>query len=435
MMFGKGAWTLLKLVQGDGGVAPLEAFKTAFEAAGSRYIPLVAISEAIHEKSSTIGLAPFSQPRMGDLEEIEFYVDKAAKDFKSEDTECFINNQTNLREWEMVDGELLSGQIHVPLDPFWEPSFDQWQFSPGVYGMWVMMFEYIDAMDVNSKKEHLAYNYGAPFKFQSADIKKQITEQVEDINTFVRKHHQVVIDFNMGYIWISSGAKAILEPVMTLLDEMGLIFETPTDLVGDINADDVSEALETLYNASVIKDDVVRRLEEFKLHGADGVEPDSNAVMEKILKAYCAFSEIQGFHVGMSAPLALFLDPRFVSPTAARSTYEVTELLNSHESARVAVADLTFCHYTDRIAKNGEPRKFLEKLFSIQASPVLFHKDLPGLRVCGLNIDNYRRMIKVHIKATGNAPTIAEYWKMSHDSMKESVFTYYSVLKDIKESR
>ena len=107
-MFNKGSWTVLKLVQGDGGVTPLEAFKTAFEAAGSRHIPLVAISEAIHEKSSTIGLAPFQQPRMGDLEEIEFYVDKTAKDFKSEDLECFINNQTNLREWEMMDDELIT---------------------------------------------------------------------------------------------------------------------------------------------------------------------------------------------------------------------------------------------------------------------------------------------------------------------------------------
>jgi hypothetical protein len=372
---------------------------------------------------------------MGDLEDIEFYVDKTGKDFKSEDLGCFINNQSNLREWEMADNKLSSGYIHIPLEPFWEPDINQWAFTPGVYGMWVMMFEYIDAMDVNSKKEHLAYNYGAPFKFQSADIKKQITEQVEDINTFVRKHHQVIIDFNMGYIWISSGAKAILEPIMTLLDEMGLIFETPTDLVGDIGQDDITDALEALYNTSVIKDDVVRRLEEFKLHGADGVEPDSNAVMEKILKAYCAFSETQGFHVGMSAPLALFLEPCFLSPTSARSTYEVTELLNTHESARVAVADITFCHYNDRTTKSGETRKFLEKLFSIQASPGMFHKDLPGLIVRGLNIDNYRRSIKTHIKATGNAPTIAEYWKMSYDSMKEAIFTYYSVLKDIKESK
>jgi hypothetical protein len=65
----------------------------------------------------------------------------------------------------------------------------------------------------------------------------------------------------------------------------------------------------------------------------------------------------------------------------------------------------------------------------------MFHKDLPGLIVRGLNIDNYRRSIKTHIKATGNAPTIAEYWKMSYDSMKEAIFTYYSVLKDIKESK
>jgi hypothetical protein len=433
-MFGKGAWTLLKLVQGDGGVPPQEVFKSAFADAGSRYIPLVAISEAISKKTTTIGLSPFSQPRMGDVEEVEFYFDSAKKDYQSEDLESFINNQGDMRDWEMNKGELCHGNLRLPLGPFWSPGLNEWSFSPGVYGMWMMVFEYIDAMDKNSKKEALAYNYGAPFKFQNADIKKQITEQVDEVNTFTRKHHEVVLDFNMGYVWINSGAKSAVTELLFLLDQLGLQVETPVDLIGAVDADAISRSLEVLYASSIIKGEVVQRLEDFKLHGPDGIEPDSNAVLEKILKTFCAFSEIQSYHIGMAAPLSISLSPNFITTIGARTTYEVTELLHSHDETQITGANLTFCHYDDRVMKGGETKKILNKLFTIQAGGAFLFTDLPGLIVHGFSVDNFRHMIKTHIKATGSAPTIPEYWKMGYDSMKEAIFTYYSVLKDVIEN-
>lgn len=437
MMFSKGTWTLLKLKQGDGESAPIDTFKQAFEDAGTTYIPLVAISRAIHEQTKTVGLAPFNCPRLGDEEDIEFYFETKEgvtnPEYKVEPLDTFIVNY-DMHEWEAANGELKSNDIRVPLAPFWKDRLEDWQFAPNVYGMWFMLFEYIDALDANSKKEQLAYNYGAPFKLQTAEIKKQIQEQIIDANTFTRKHHQIIFDFNMGYVWINTGSKGVVLEAMALFDRFGLNVEMPEDLIDEIGADEISGVLNDLYASSTIGEDQVRRLAEMKLHGPGSIEPDQDAVKEKLLKAFCAFSEIDGSHVGMSTPMALYLAPGFITTTGAKTTFEVTELFATHEDATIAEAGLTFCDFTEKTAKSGETRKILSKRFSITASPNFYFTGddaPPGLIIRGLNIENFKYLVKVHTKATDNVPTIAEYWQIYYDAMKVSVFTYFSILKDL----
>ncbi len=437
-MFAKETWTLLKLKQEEGEPFPFEAFKAAFEGLGTKHIPLVAISQAIHEQTQTVGIAPFSTPRLGDEEDIEFYFNKAEKEFKVEDLGSFLVNYNDLFEWEMNDAktELVKGTLSVPLAPFWKSNLDEWKFTEGVYGMWFMDFEYIDALDSASKKEQLAYGYGAPFKLQSGEIKKQIQDQIVDANTFTRKHYQIVLDFNLGYIWVNTGSKPTIMSACALFDELGLKVDTPTDLLGDTNADAISSVLNGLYESSTINEAMVRRLNEMKLHGPKGIEPDPDAVQEKILKAFCAFSEAQGFHLGMSTPLALYLSPGFVTTTGAKTSFEVTELFGTHEEATIAEAGLTFCYLIDKVSKTGEAHRILDKQFSITATSNFFftgETSPPGLIIKGLNIENFKHITKVHTTATGNAPTIAEFWQMYYDAMKVSVFTYFSILKDLVE--
>lgn len=437
MMFSKGTWTLLKLKQEEGQPTPLEAFTTAFSNFGSQYIPLVALSRAIHGKTQTIGLSPFFSPRLGDEEEIEFYFeDPNTPEYKIDSLESFIVNYNDLSEWTLEDAELVKpgpSTLRIPLGPFWKPNLSDWFFRDGVLGMWFMDFEYVDALDSNSKKEQLAYGFGAPFKLQTGDIKKQIQDQIVSANTFTRKHYQIIIDFNMNYVWVNTASKPIIHAVCGLLDECELTVDNPINLLGEVCGDSVHVLLQNLYESSLINEAMVRRLAEMKLHGPKGITPDDDATQEKILKSFCAFSELDGYHVGMSAPVALFLSRGFVTTTAAKTSFEVTELFGTHEEAAIDEAALTFCYLTERAAKTGEMRRHLEQQFTITATPNFFFtgEDAPpGLIIKGLTIENFKHTLKTHVKATGEVPTIAEYWSLYYDSMKTAVFTYYGLLKD-----
>lgn len=440
MMFSKGTWTLLKLKQGEDGTTPIDSFKAQFAASKSTYIPLVAISKAIHEQTKAVGVSPFSLPRLGDNEDVEFYFEPKQKGddakYTVEPMDTFLTNYGPFDEWEMDGTDLKHPDlsIRLPLAPFWKPNLDEWQFCPGVFGLWFMVFEYIDALDANSKKESLAYDFGAPFKLQTAEVKKQIQDQIIDANTFTRKHHQIVLDFNMGYVWVNTGSKAIIHEVIAFLGDMDLAVDHP-ELADDFSGDDFGEILGDLYDKSSIAADVVRRLEEVKLHGPEGVQPDEDATKEKILKAFCAFTETDAFHIGMATPMAIRLAPNFLTTTGAKTTYEAVELLCTYEEARIEEANLMFCEFGEKRAKNGDVRKVLSKRFSIHMTPNMYFTGddaPPGLILKGINVENFKQLVKIHAKATDAAPSIKDYWSIYYDALKVAVFSYFSVLKDLK---
>ena len=426
-MFGKGTWTVFKIKE-EAGEKPIDVFQREFSDLNEAFIPVLAISRAIADKTTTVGLAPFSHPRLGDEEDISI-------GNSVEDLESALINQ-NIHEWtyDATDGVLTSatGTLSTKLVPeFWVPDAADWEISSGVYGAWMMVFEYTDNQDSNSKKERMAYDYGAPFKLQSGEIKKQITEAVADVNALTRKHFQLVLDFNQGLVWLNSAGKPVIEEVMRVFDRLGLVLETPDELVEDLDADTISEILNTLYGKSEISDECLTRLAAMKLHGAEGVEPHENATMEKILKAFYAFSESDGYHIGLSTPAAILLNPNLPSPTGARSVFEATELLQTSDEAAITETGLMFTEYEDRTSKSGDVKRVLSKKFSIQATPNLFHKELPGLIIKGVNVENFKFLVKQHAKATDAAPTIKEYWAMYYDAMKTSVYTYFSTLKSM----
>lgn len=437
-MFSKGTWTILKINKPeDATVDPVEQFRTTLTDSGTQFIPVCAISRAIQEQTQTFGLAPYSHPRLGDEEEVQY---EATGVPQIESLETFLATHPDFVDWTYADGKFTSESGMSTLDgaKFWEPNLDNWQILPGVYGMWLMGFEYMDANDSASKKEKIAYDYNAPFKLQSGELKKQITEQVADLNTFTRKHYQIILDFNQGYAWINSAGKPVVETSLAILDELGLSLSTPDNLLEDadgsvMGADSITGAINKLYQGSEINAEVLERLAAVKLHGVAGIEPHENATMEKILKAFCAFTEAQGFHIGMSGPIGIFLNENMPSPTGVKTNFEALELMEWSEGTSICEADLTFTEYIERTTKSGEVKRMLSKRFSIHATPAIYHKEAPGLIVRGINIENFKFTVKTHVKATDRQPTIQEYWAMYYDSLKTSVFTYFSVLKDVVE--
>ncbi|MEI6388832.1 MAG: hypothetical protein WCQ50_19630 [Spirochaetota bacterium] len=434
-MFSKGSWTVFKIVKAQDAVdQPIDIFKKAFGEVGSSLVPLVAVSKAIQNKTHTVGLAPYSSPRLGDEDEIALVSNKGKETI--EDLGSALASQKDLSEWVYDEKKYTvtdpDSGTSIKLTPsFWEPDLDNWLVSDGTYGAWMMCFEYIDAMDANSKKEKMAYDYGAPFKLQTGEIKKQIAEAVQDVNTFTRKHHQLIVDFNQDLVWLNSVSKPVVTEALILFETLGLAVATP-DLVEDLDQSQISEAINKLYLGSTIKEEVILRLGSMKLHGPDGIEPHENGTMEKILKAFCAFTEFQGYHIGMSAPMGVLLNENMPSPTGVKTNFEAIELMESNEETLVSEADLMFTEYTEKTMRSGETKQILSKRFSVHASPNIAHKDMPGLVVRGLNIEDFKYTIKQHVKATDAAPTISEFWQMYYDSLKTAVFVYFQTIKEVE---
>lgn len=431
-MFSKGTWTVFKIQQADGGALPLDTFTQAFGALGSKHIPLCAISRAMHEQTTTIGLAPYDKPRLGDEEEI--VLKNAAGRGIVETLEATLANESDIYEWTYndTDGTLGNTNLTLELEPhFWESAINKWEIAPGVYGAWMMVFDYTDTQDSNSKKEKMAYDYGAPFKLQSGELKKQISESVVDVNALSRKHYQIIADFNQNLVWLNSAGKPVVSLAMELFANLGLDVATPEDIVGDLDADLISGVLNTLYGNSEIQDEQVQRLNSMKLHGPDGVEPNDNATLEKILKTFYSFTEQDGYHLGLVTPAAVLLNPNMPTATGAKSTFEATELLMTSDEAAITESGLMFTEYIERTNKAGEVKRMLSKRFSVTATPNLYHKELPGLIVKGLNIENFKFIVKQHTKATDTTPTIQDYWAMYYDAMKTSMYVYFNTLKDL----
>lgn len=433
-MFSKGTWTIFKVQKPEGSNDTLqEIFKKGLADSGTTYIPLFSINKTIHEQITTLGLAPYFHPRLGDEEEVvqNFANGKTS----SEDLDSFIQNQ-NLDEWtyDAKAGTFSKTSVNIKSAPYWEPDADKWMIGSGVVGAWMMLFEYIDARDSASKKEKIAYDYGAPFKLQNGETKKSISESVADLNTFTRKHYQIVMDLNQGMVWVNSAATPVVTQTLAVLEGFGFTVTTPDTLVEDISADQL-KGLTSLYTDSSIKDEVIMRQNSMKLHGPDGIEPNENATMEKILKAFCAFTEHDGYHIGLSTPIGILLNDSMPSPTVIKTNFEAVELLESDggEDMQITEADLMFTEYIDKTSKTGETRQILSKRFSVHASPNMFHKELPGVIVRGINIEDFKHTIKQHTKATDAAPTIAEFWKMYYDSLKTAVFVYFQTIKGLGE--
>jgi hypothetical protein len=349
-MFSKGTWTVLGLRAPEGGDTAIETFKKNFEANQGDLIPLLAISKALDEKTTTVGLSPYSNPRLGDELELEVLDNGKSR---VDPMDSFLVDWTpHTWAYSAADQKITLNNQSVKLEPtFWQSDLDLWSIAPGVYGAWFMVFEYTDVQDSNSKKEQMAYEYGAPFKLQGGELKKQIQDAVETANAMTRKHHQVILDFNTNRLWVNSGSKAVIELLLGLAEKLGLSLCTP-EVMGDQDAlggDRIRATLTNLFNASTIADEATERLNSVKLHGPDGIEPHENATMEKILKAFYAFSEHDGYYIGMSTPAAIHLYENMPTPTPAKSNFEVTEFMHLSEEATINETGVMFTEYRDKV--------------------------------------------------------------------------------------
>ena len=428
-MFTKGAWTLFNLASPE--INLINKLPSMWST-----MPIMGKAKALANKSAEVAVAPYLHPRIGDVETVGFTGDLPADMAEflptfAEAEDWTYNETTNVLT--NNDGE----ELDLTTNNLWVNDVNAWKVAEGVYAFWLISFEWSDVHDLNSKKEALAYEYGTPFKFQPAEIKATITEEAEKLDTIIRKQHQVIIDFNRNRVWINTAAKPVIGNLLMVMDSMNLPLEDFRP-EGDYGMEPQwSETfLQKLYDSSKYKDEFQTRVNEIKMHGVAGVEPDENTTMEKILKNFFSFSPLDGgqdAYLALGGPLAVRMTPTVASTITLRTPYEATEMLSNDESLLLSSAPLTVCKMFEKTTANGM-KQVLIKQFSVEVNSATQIPELPGFVVKGLNVDNFKRTIKMELKAVDRPLTIQEYWNLWYTEMNECLFEYLNIVKETLEA-
>jgi len=430
-MFAKGTWTVLSLVSEE------EAFKTKLEADGWDFMPFKAQAQALNTHDHSIGLAPFDQPRLGDVEEIVAIKAGKADVLDPQALRLIFTDKPwvyNAEDDTLEDPGV--GTIDLQDNKLWDNNPENWKIAEGVYAFWMIGFDWEDVHDMNSKKESLAYSYGSPFKYQPSDIKAQITADVEELDTITRKQFQVVVDFNLKRVWINSPSKNVVGDLLLTLGSLDVATEAWRPEEEYLMGPQWTETfLRKLVDASEFHDDFNARAAEIRMHGVNGVEPNEQSYMEKILKNYFAFTENGGGedYLAFGGPLSVRLAPTVASTVTLKTPYEATEMLNDdNHTLLLSGAPMTFCRLFEKVSGSNS-RMILIKDFSIEVTSNTLAPDNPGFIVKGINLDNFKKTLKEFIKATGSI-TVKDYWNLWYYGMNSSLFRYFNLVKETMES-
>lgn len=431
-MFAKGTWTVCNITTEE------DAFRDRMAEVGHTYMPLLARSSALRSQGHALAIAPFANPRIGDVDEIMFK--GKADPVRVED----ILSSFAAREW-VYDPTACTftdptATIDLHENELWTNDPEAWLISEGVYAFWFIDFDWDDVHDINSKKEAVAYEYGAPFKFQPSDLKKQITEQVAKMDTITRKQFQVIVDFNLKRAWMNSAKKPVMEELLSLMVNLGApLSDWRPENDNNMEPQWTETFLRKLVDATDYQDEFTERAAQIKMHGVQGVEPNESAHLEKILKAYFSFSPMDvaspDDFLALSGPLAVRLAPTVSSTIALRTPYEATEMLNDdHQELLLTSAPMTFCRLVEKASETGV-KTMLFKEFSIDVTTSTLTPDVPGFVVKGLALDNFRNTVKELIRARGtDTISIKDYWQLWYYGMNQALFRYLGLVKETMES-
>src|SRR4051812_41252747 len=194
-MFGRGNWAILGLNKDS-----LEGFRTNLEDQRLMLAVSQCAASAItrHIKIDSIGINPFSAPRLDEGEPLDLELEGELARYAASDAETRAN--TALSESLLAIENFGSG----------EASFQVHSSLPW-YGLWAASNQWKDVSDLASIKEQ--HSYAAlerPYKFLKAVDKKTVDQDVRGLTAAMRKQFAVLLDFHEGRLYVeNSGKKTI----------------------------------------------------------------------------------------------------------------------------------------------------------------------------------------------------------------------------------
>src|SRR5579883_41605 len=205
-MYGRGTWAILGL-----GKESLETFQKFLE---DRSV-MVAVSQLAasavtrYSSADTIGINPFSGPRLDEEHPLNAELEPELAGFATAESEerAQLTLSPEIAECEGYGVTEPQFRIHGSMP---------W------YGLWAVSNEWKDVSDLASIKEHRAYlSLERPYRFLQPLDRKTVDQETLGATAAVRKQVPVLLDFNEGRVYIESGNKKLLYAIVVRLQQIG----------------------------------------------------------------------------------------------------------------------------------------------------------------------------------------------------------------------
>lgn len=403
-VFGRGNWAVFGLVKES-----LDAFKNNLE--DRRH--MIAVSQLAasaitrHLNADTLGLNPFSAPRLDEQQEMPLEQERLLVQFASAKAES-------------------RGDAALPEDVLQNESYafgpEQFQLHTTIpwYGLWAVANQWKDISDLASVKEQHSYSVlERPYRFLQATDKKTVDKDTVGATAAMRKQFPVLLDFHEGRVYVENSNKKVLFLVKEALRQLGAEivavgwnFPRPNWPV---------EILRRLYEGSHFLADFVKRAEETTRFRDKEIEKMDDREVEKIVSNYFSMSQLSSeLWVGVSTPAQVRLH-QTSQPIGVKAPTSATTLLGMTEDAHILSGSIVFQDRIMALSKKGGEITFRKDLVGLDLNDQINLTDAGAAMLRGFDVPSFRKDIQREIRKTKEAPSIEQFWSQWLHEMTQAI--------------
>jgi hypothetical protein len=412
-MFGRGAWAVFGL-----GKESLETFKTILEdrAIMASASQLAASATTRYSKADTIGVNPFSGPRLDEEHPLapEFEAELAgyAGAEPEERAATLANEILNCEGYGVTDAQF---RIHPEMP---------W------YGLWAVVNEWKDVSDVASVREQRSYKLlERPYRFLQSTDKKTVEEVTFGVTAAIRKQIPVLLDFNDGRIYIENTNKKLIYMVTVRLRQLGLdIIQVAWQYP---RPNWPAAILNRLYENTQYQTDFQRRAEEAARFRSAEIEKLQDRELESIVANYFSMTQLgTDLWAGISGPAQIRLHTAS-PPIGVRAATSATTLLNMTADATIVSGKITFQEIVAGTSKKGVEYNFRKNLLSIDLNDRINITEIGAAMMRGFDLSSFRKDILRDIRYTKQVPSVDQFWANWLHEMNNALRTVEAAFREL----
>jgi hypothetical protein len=413
-MFGRGSWAIVGLAKES-----LEAFRTSLEDRTRMvaYSQMAASAVTRHFNSDTLGINPFSAPRLDEDHPLGLDHQQELARYATSEQESRSN--LNLTA-EILDCEGYGFTV------------EQFQLHPTMpwYGLWAVSNEWKDVSDLASIKEQRSYALlDRPYKFLQTTDKKSVDQETLGVTAAVRKQVPVLLDFNDGRVYIENSNKKLIEVINERLGQLGaeIISVAWTYSLPNWPA----EILNKLYQGTQYQSDFQKRADEATRFKANEIEKLEDKELQSIVANYFSMTQLPSdLWIGISGPAQIRLHDAS-PPIGVKAPTSATTLLNMTDDAKVISGAITFQERVSVTSKKSGEFTFRKDVLCIDVNDKINLTEVGAAMMRGFDIPAFRKDILREIRQTKQVPSIEQFWSSWLHEMSNAVRTIESTFREL----
>ena len=415
-MFGRGNWAIVGLVKES-----LEAFQLNLAdplrmAVASQ---LAAGAVARLYGSDATGINPYSAPRL------------------DEDQELTLDQQTELARHAIADQEE-GTDTPLPAEILEGPGYgrgaEAFQIHGELpwFGLWAVPNEWKNASDLPSIKEGRSYvMLERPYKFLQPTDKRTVDDKTQDATAVSRTQVPVLLDFNLGRVYIESTNQKQIHAIIVALSRLGAEI---VPVAWNYPVNNWTEViLNQLYENTQFRDEFAKRAEEAKRFKESEIEKLEDREMEMIVSKFFSMTELRiGIWVGISGPTRIRLHEA-TPPVAVRNPAMATTLLDLTSNAGIVTGSLTLQESITVTTKSGGERNIRRDMARFDLNERINLTEIGAAMLRGFDMPSHKKDVFREIRETRQVPAIPQFWGGWLQQLSNAVRTIEEAFREVLE--